>query len=218
MARVRYNPWHPATEAVTKATHEQILLMNLQGKLDPVEDAPWYATPDEAVRELREITGANFGTDARAWERWFLEHDLDAIGWDRPPPMGRSEALTIASVGTVVVGLAIACVVTRSHAPAAFGAALLVAFVLVGLVGLFAGGWRDSNWTERASALACIAFFVATLNIVVAEGFDWGTSPRAVAYRGASRTAIVVGLLALSAITLGDLARARIQRGRRSPP
>jgi hypothetical protein len=56
---------------MTRLKAEQILLLNLEQKIP--DDALVYCSRDLAHRELKEMTGQDFGYDVAAWKRWFKD-------------------------------------------------------------------------------------------------------------------------------------------------
>jgi hypothetical protein len=59
---------------MSRLTLYQILLLNLQGKLLPARRE--HLTKEQALAQLRERTGQDFGYDVDAWKRWLKERSL----------------------------------------------------------------------------------------------------------------------------------------------
>ena len=60
---------------MSRLTLYQGLLLNLEGQIRP-EQKRLYLGKEEALRQLREHTGQDFGDDVEAWRRWLRERSL----------------------------------------------------------------------------------------------------------------------------------------------
>ena len=58
-----------------RLTLEQIALANLKGTINP--DHRGFSSKEEALADLRKLTGKDFGTDVAAWERYVNELHAD---------------------------------------------------------------------------------------------------------------------------------------------
>lgn len=53
-----------------RLTPLELVLANLEGKLPTTHG---WMSPEQALEKLRELTGVDFGFDARAWRKWVRE-------------------------------------------------------------------------------------------------------------------------------------------------
>lgn len=55
---------------MSRLSLEEICLMNLEGRFNRARDTRWYLTPEEAMGNLKRLTGEDFGLDAARWRQW----------------------------------------------------------------------------------------------------------------------------------------------------
>jgi hypothetical protein len=58
-----------------RLTPLRLLLYNLEGKI-PSKVRRGYIPPEEAYRRLKELTGQDYGMDAKEWRKHVKEKDL----------------------------------------------------------------------------------------------------------------------------------------------
>ena len=54
---------------MTRLTYHQILVKNLEGTIRP-DQVRVFMTKEQALAELRQLTGQDFGNDVDAWKKW----------------------------------------------------------------------------------------------------------------------------------------------------
>ncbi len=62
---------------MSRLTLEQILILNLQGKIP--EGSMAYSRKEDAYLALKKWTGQDFGDDIERWEKWVKENGLPIL-------------------------------------------------------------------------------------------------------------------------------------------
>jgi aminopeptidase C len=72
---------------MSRITLFQGLLMNLGQEIE--EDRFEYLTKEEAYRQLKQLTGQDFGYDVKKWKQWIKENKVSAK-YPKGKPLAKS--------------------------------------------------------------------------------------------------------------------------------